>query len=148
MATIFKNKWVRGGIIILASVIVLYICAASIRDSIYQEGYVAGVAHQVEVQTINQGKAKQQFDVLQAKADEDRANLNKEISSLSASNKALRDQLAKKVRKTNEETTNYAKTSAGSMSCFAPSDNGLLIINESFPAYFDRPMQSSSNGAN
>lgn len=138
LAAIFKNKWVRSGIIILASVIVLYICAASIRDSIYQEGYTAGVAHQVQVEMNNQAKAKQQFDVLQAKADKDRADLNKEISSLSASNKTLREQLDKKERKTNEEKTNYAKTSAGTMSCFAPRDDGLLIINNSFPTSSDR----------
>lgn len=148
LATIFKNKWVRSGILILASVIVLYICAASIRDSIYQEGYVAGVAHQVQVETNNQAKAKQQFDVLQAKADADRTALNKQITSLSESNKNLRDQLEKKERKTNQEKIDYAKTSAGSMSCFAPRDDGLRIINESFPTFTDRSMQSGSNGAN
>lgn len=133
LAKIFQNKWVRSVILIIASVIVLYLCAASIRDSIYQEGYDAGIAYQVQVDKNNQAKAKQQFDVLQAQADKDRTDLNKQITSLSATNKDLREQLDKKERKTNQEKTDYAKTSAGSMSCFAPRDDGLRIINESFP---------------
>jgi hypothetical protein len=133
LAKIFQNKWVRSAILIIASVIVLYLCAASIRDSIYQEGYGAGIAYQVQVDKNNQAKAKQQFDVLQAQADKDRTDLNKQITSLSATNKDLREQLDKKERKTNQEKTDYAKTSAGSMSCFAPRDDGLRIINESFP---------------
>lgn len=133
LAKIFQNKWVRSGLLIIASVIVLYLCAASIRDSIYQEGYSDGIAYQVQVDKNNQAKAKQQFDVLQAQADKDRTDLNKQITSLSATNKDLREQLDKKERKANQEKTDYAKTSAGSMSCFAPRDDGLRIINESFP---------------
>ena len=148
LATVFKNKWVRSGILVLASVIVLYICAANIRDSIYQEGYNSGVAYQVQVDTNNQAKAKQQFDVLQAKADKDRADLNNQITSLSTTNQTLRDQLTKKEAKTNQEKIDYAKTSAGTMSCFAPRDNGLLIINNSFPTNIARPVQSGSNDAN
>lgn len=148
MTKLFQNKWVRNGILIAALLGVLYICAASIRDNIYTEGYNAGVAHQTQVELQTQVKAKQQFDVLQAKADEDRTNLNKQISNLAQSNQALKAALAEKEKKTNQEKIDYAKTSAGSMSCFAPHDNGLLIINDSFPTYPARPVQSGSNGAN
>lgn len=148
MTKLFQNKWVRNGILIAAFLGVLYICAASIRDNIYQEGYSAGVAHQEQVELQVQVKAKQEWDVLQATADKDRASLNQQIATLSKNNQALKSQLADKERKTNQEKIDYAKTSAGTMSCFAPNDSGLFIINNSFPSYPDRPVQSGSDGAN
>lgn len=148
MTKLFQNKWIRNGILIAAFLGVLYICAASIRDTIYQEGYDAGVAHQTQVELQVQVKAKQQFDVLQAKADKDRTDLNKQITSLSKDNQVLKSELAKKESKTTQEKIDYAKTPAGTMSCFAPRDNGLLIINNSFPSSIVRPVQSGSDGAN
>ncbi len=148
MTKLFQNKWIRNSILITAFLGLLYICAANIRDNIYQQGYDAGVTHQTEVQLQVQVKAKQQFDVLQANADKDRTDLNQQISNLSKNNLLLKAQLEEKERKTNQEKIDYAKTSAGTMSCFAPRDNGLLIINNSFPTNPSRSMQSSSDGTN
>ena len=137
LATIFKSKWVRYGALIITIVGALYIGADRMRDSIYQEGYTAGIAYQTQVDQQQHAKAQQQFDILQAKADEERTALNKQINSLTLKNADLITQLNKKENKNTQERANYAKTPAGSMSCFAPNDDGLRIINESFPASSD-----------
>jgi len=137
MATIFKSKWARYGVLILALLCGLYVGADRVRDSIYQQGFNAGVAKQEQVYVQTQAKAKQQFDVLQAQADQDRQTLNNKIASLSSANADLKKQLKEKETKINQEKTDYAKTSAGSMSCFAPRDDGLRIINNSFPTNFN-----------
>lgn len=134
LMTMFQNKWLRYGVLILFVLIGLWIGASRVKDNIYHNGYNAGVAYQTQVYQQNQVKAQQQFDVLQAKADQDRTNLNKQITSLSTLNADLQKKLAEKEKKTNQEKIDYAKTPAGSMSCFAPRDNGLFIINNSFPA--------------
>lgn len=134
LTTMFQSKWCRYGLLILAVLIGLWVGASKVKESIYQQGYSAGIAYQTQVYTQNQVKAQQQFDVLQAKADQDRTNLNKQITSLSTVNADLQKKLADKEKKSNQEKIDYAKTSAGSMSCFAPRDNGLFIINNSFPS--------------
>lgn len=118
----------------LVVVVVLWFAGNFIYNQIREAGYEAGVAYQTQVYVAAQAKAKQEFDVLQKKADEDRALLNQQITNLSKNNAALKADLEKKKHAVNEETTNYAKTNSGSMSCFAPNDDGLFIINKSFPS--------------
>lgn len=127
--TLLQNKWVVRFIL----AVIIIIAALSIRNYIYTTGYDDGIAYQKQVQVNAQAKAKQEFDVVQKKADDERATLNAQIASLNKANTELRDSLAKKNQKTNQEATDYAKTTTGSMSCFAPDDNGLRIINDSFP---------------
>lgn len=148
LTNLFSNKWVRGCLLMAVVLCALYSCAGNIRDSIYQEGYKAGVSYQTQVELQIQTKAKQEFDVLQAKADQDRVQLNKEITNLSKTNSQLKLELQKKVSSTNKEKIDYAKTVTGTMSCFAPRDNGLFIINNSFPSSVDRSVQSNSDSGN
>ena len=125
-----KGKLLLGLFVVIA----LWFAGNFIYNKIREAGYEAGVAYQTQVYVAAQAKAKQEFDVLQKKADEDRALLNQQITNLSKNNAALKADLEKKKQSVNEETTNYAKTNSGSMSCFAPNDDGLFIINKSFPS--------------
>lgn len=124
------NKLLIGFIL----AVVIYFAGDFIYGRIHKAGYDAGVAYQTQVYQTAQAKAKQEFDVLQAQADKERSDLNKQIQSLSDQNKALKEDLAKKKKEIQQEKTDYAKTTGGSMSCFGPNDDGLFIINKSFPS--------------
>lgn len=130
----FKNKWIRNSLLILVSIVVFYFCALSLRDKVFQQGYNAGISYQTQVNTDEKARAKQEFDILQAKADKERADLNKEIETLSENNRSIKKDLSDKQYKINQERIDYAKNPANTMSCFAPRDNGVLIINKSFPS--------------
>lgn len=100
---------------------------------VYDTGYTAGVTYQTTIFQQQQAKAKQEFDVLQVKADQERSELNKQIQSLSEQNAKLKKDLENKKKEIQQETKDYAKTTGGSMSCFSPNDDGMFIINKSFP---------------
>lgn len=116
--------------------VVLILAGMFAYNKIRESGYKDGVAYQTQVYQAAQAKAKQDFDVLQKRADEERALLNTQINNLSKNNAQLKADLEKKKQTINEDTTNYAKTNSGSMSCFAPNDDGLFIINKSFPSSY------------
>lgn len=124
-----KTKTVLSFVLI----VVLILAGMFAYNKIRESGYKDGVAYQTQVYQAAQAKAKQDFDVLQKRADEERALLNTQINNLSKNNAQLKADLEKKKQTINEDTTNYAKTNSGSMSCFAPNDDGLFIINKSFP---------------
>ncbi|BDU12537.1 hypothetical protein [Escherichia phage phiWec186] len=126
---ILKSKWFYVILLLVALLAGLYFGG----KALYDNGYTAGEQHQVTIYQQQQAKAKQDFDVLQKKADDERLALNNQIASLSAKNAQLRKDLANKEKKINEEKTNYAKTTTGSMSCFGPNDDGLRILNKSLP---------------
>jgi membrane-bound lytic murein transglycosylase B len=121
--------------IVIGTILLLVIIfsAIHIKNSIYEDGYNAGVAKEQQAQVIQQAKAKQAFDTLQAKVDADRSQLNNTIAKLSDDAKILKEKLSQKETELQQEKKEYAKTTTGSMSCFAPDDNGLHIINKSFP---------------
>lgn len=121
--------------IVIGTILLLVIIfsAIHIKNSIYEDGYNAGVAKEQQAQVIQQAKAKQAFDTLQAKVDADRSQLNNTIAKLSDDAKILKEKLSQKETELQQEKKEYAKTITGSMSCFAPDDNGLHIINKSFP---------------
>ncbi|WAX24729.1 hypothetical protein [Escherichia phage vB_EcoM_DE16] len=127
-----KTKTVLGFVLI----VVLILAGMFAYNKIYESGYKDGVAYQTQLYQAAQAKAKQDFDVLQKRADEERALLNTQINNLSKNNAQLKADLEKKKQTINEDTTNYAKTNSGSMSCFAPNDDGLFIINKSFPSSY------------
>lgn len=127
-----KTKTVLSFVLIVVLILVGMFAYNKIRES----GYKDGVAYQTQVYQAAQAKAKQDFDVLQKRADEERALLNTQINNLSKNNAQLKADLEKKKQTINEDTTNYAKTNSGSMSCFAPNDDGLFIINKSFPSSY------------
>lgn len=127
-----KTKTVLGFVLIVVLILTGMFAYNKIRES----GYKDGVAYQTQVYQAAQAKAKQDFDVLQKRADEERALLNTQINNLSKNNAQLKADLEKKKQTINEDTTNYAKTNSGSMSCFAPNDDGLFIINKSFPSSY------------
>lgn len=117
-------------------IVVLILTGMFAYNKIRESGYKDGVTYQTQVYQAAQAKAKQDFDVLQKRADEERALLNTQINNLSKNNAQLKADLEKKKQTINEDTTNYAKTNSGSMSCFAPNDDGLFIINKSFPSSY------------
>lgn len=127
-----KTKTVLSFVLI----VVLILAGMFAYNKIRESGYKDGVAYQTQVYQAAQAKAKQDFDVLQKRADEERALLNIQINNLSKNNAQLKADLEKKKQTINEDTTNYAKTNSGSMSCFAPNDDGLFIINKSFPSSY------------
>lgn len=127
-----KTKTVLGFVLI----VVLILAGMFAYNKIHESGYKDGVAYQTQLYQAAQAKAKQDFDVLQKRADEERALLNTQINNLSKNNAQLKADLEKKKQMINEDTTNYAKTNSGSMSCFAPNDDGLFIINKSFPSSY------------
>ncbi|WMI32652.1 Rz-like spanin [Escherichia phage iGC_PHA_EC001] len=127
-----KTKTVLSFVLI----VVLILAGMFAYNKIRESGYKDGVAYQTQVYQTAQAKAKQDFDVLQKRADEERALLNTQINNLSKNNAQLKADLEKKKQTINEDTTNYAKTNSGSMSCFAPNDDGLFIINKSFPSSY------------
>lgn len=127
-----KTKTVLSFVLI----VVLILAGMFAYNKIRESGYKDGVAYQTQVYQAAQTKAKQDFDVLQKRADEERALLNTQINNLSKNNAQLKADLEKKKQTINEDTTNYAKTNSGSMSCFAPNDDGLFIINKSFPSSY------------
>lgn len=127
-----KTKTVLGFVLIVVLILTGMFAYNKIRES----GYKDGVAYQTQLYQAAQAKAKQDFDVLQKRADEERALLNTQINNLSKNNAQLKADLEKKKQTINEDTTNYAKTNSGSMSCFAPNDDGLFIINKSFPSSY------------
>ncbi|CAM6566882.1 I-spanin [Escherichia coli] len=127
-----KTKTVLSFVLI----VVLILAGMFAYNKIRESGYKDGVAYQTQVYQVAQAKAKQDFDVLQKRADEERALLNTQINNLSKNNAQLKADLEKKKQTINEDTTNYAKTNSGSMSCFAPNDDGLFIINKSFPSSY------------
>lgn len=127
-----KTKTVLSFVLIVVLILTGMFAYNKIRES----GYKDGVAYQTQVYQAAQAKAKQDFDVLQKRADEERALLNTQINNLSKNNAQLKADLEKKKQTINEDTTNYAKTNSGSMSCFAPNDDGLFIINKSFPSSY------------
>lgn len=127
-----KTKTVLSFVLI----VVLILAGMFVYNKIRESGYKDGVAYQTQVYQAAQAKAKQDFDVLQKRADEERALLNTQINNLSKNNAQLKADLEKKKQTINEDTTNYAKTNSGSMSCFAPNDDGLFIINKSFPSSY------------
>lgn len=127
-----KTKTVLSFVLI----VVLILAGMFAYNKIHESGYKDGVAYQTQVYQAAQAKAKQDFDVLQKRADEERALLNTQINNLSKNNAQLKADLEKKKQTINEDTTNYAKTNSGSMSCFAPNDDGLFIINKSFPSSY------------
>lgn len=125
--------------IVIGTILLLVILfsAIHIKNSIYEDGYNAGVVKEQQAQVIQQAKAKQAFDTLQAKVDADRSQLNNTIAKLSDDAKTLKEKLSQKETELQQEKKEYAKTTTGSMSCFAPDDNGLHIINKSFPTNFN-----------
>ncbi|EKQ5213293.1 hypothetical protein P5Q58_001220 [Escherichia coli] len=127
-----KTKTVLGFVLI----VVLILAGMFAYNKIHESGYKDGVAYQTQLYQAAQAKAKQDFDVLQKRADEERALLNTQINNLSKNNAQLKADLEKKKQMINEDTTNYAKTNSGSMPCFAPNDDGLFIINKSFPSSY------------
>lgn len=127
-----KTKTVLSFVLI----VVLILAGMFAYNKIRESGYKDGVAYQTQVYQAAQAKAKQDFDVLQKRADEERALLNTQINNLSKNNAQLKADLEKKKQTINEDTTNYAKTNSGSMSCFAHNDDGLFIINKSFPSSY------------
>lgn len=127
-----KTKTVLSFVLI----VVLILAGMFAYNKIRESGYKDGVAYQTQVYQAAQAKAKQDFDVLQKRADEERALLNTQINNLSKNSAQLKADLEKKKQTINEDTTNYAKTNSGSMSCFAPNDDGLFIINKSFPSSY------------
>lgn len=127
-----KTKTVLSFVLI----VVLILAGMFAYNKIRESGYKDGVAYQTQVYQAAQAKAKQDFDVLQKRADEERSLLNTQINNLSKNNAQLKADLEKKKQTINEDTTNYAKTNSGSMSCFAPNDDGLFIINKSFPSSY------------
>lgn len=127
-----KTKTVLGFVLI----VVLILAGMFAYNKIHESGYKDGVAYQTQLYQAAQAKAKQDFDVLQKRADEERVLLNTQINNLSKNNAQLKADLEKKKQTINEDTTNYAKTNSGSMSCFAPNDDGLFIINKSFPSSY------------
>ncbi|QBQ80287.1 Rz-like spanin [Escherichia phage vB_EcoM_Schickermooser] len=127
-----KTKTVLGFVLI----VVLILAGMFAYNKIHESGYKDGVVYQTQLYQAAQAKAKQDFDVLQKRADEERALLNTQINNLSKNNAQLKADLEKKKQTINEDTTNYAKTNSGSMSCFAPNDDGLFIINKSFPSSY------------
>lgn len=127
-----KTKTVLGFVLIVG----LILAGMFAYNKIHESGYKDGVAYQTQLYQAAQAKAKQDFDVLQKRADEERALLNTQINNLSKNNAQLKADLEKKKQTINEDTTNYAKTNSGSMSCFAPNDDGLFIINKSFPSSY------------
>lgn len=127
-----KTKTVLSFVLI----VVLILAGMFAYNKIRESGYKDGVAYQTQVYQAAQAKAKQDFDVLQKRADKERALLNTQINNLSKNNAQLKADLEKKKQTINEDTTNYAKTNSGSMSCFAPNDDGLFIINKSFPSSY------------
>lgn len=127
-----KTKTVLGFVLIVVLILTGMFAYNKIRES----GYKDGVAYQTQLYQAAQAKAKQDFEVLQKRADEERALLNTQINNLSKNNAQLKADLEKKKQTINEDTTNYAKTNSGSMSCFAPNDDGLFIINKSFPSSY------------
>ena len=133
LTNLMKNKTILYLFLAGAILFGIYQGIDRVHDSIYDQGYEAGVQKQSQVYQQNQAKLTQEFDVLQAKADADRKALNNQIAALSQSNKDLEEKLAAKKKEQTTEVINYAKTSSGSMSCFAPNDDGLRIINKSFP---------------
>ena len=135
LLSIFKNKYFIYGVIIVALLIGGYFIVSSTYKNVYNKGYQAGVAYQQQQTAIQQAKAQQQFDMLQKKADEDRLSLNNKILELQKDKLDREKQLAQKQNTVNQEKIDYAKGNAGNMSCFAPDDNGLRIINKSFPSY-------------
>lgn len=137
LINLLKNKWVRYFVLIIALFSGLYIGLNKLHDDVYTQGYNAGVAKQEQTLQQNQIKAKQQFDILQAKADSERSKLNEKIHSLTKERNDLLTQLDKKSNNITQERIDYAKTSSGTMSCFSPNDDGLRIINNSFPASTD-----------
>lgn len=141
MATLIgllKNKFVLGGIGVLAFIAIFYFGAKTIHDNIYESGVAYGKDQERQAYIAQQAKAKQEFDKLQSQADKDRQDLNKTISDLNKTNAELKKQLTVKQQNTKIQVKDYAKTNSGSMSCFAPNDDGLLIINKSFPTRIDR----------
>jgi len=128
-----NNKMIRYIVIGTILLLVIIFSAIHIKNSIYEDGYNAGVAKEQQAQVIQQAKAKQAFDTLQAKVDADRSQLNNTIAKLSDDAKILKEKLSQKETELQQEKKEYAKTTTGSMSCFAPDDNGLHIINKSFP---------------
>lgn len=137
LINLLKNKWVRYFVLIIALFGGLYVGLNKLHDDVYAQGYNAGVAKQEQILQQNQIKAKQQFDILQAKADSERSKLNEKIHSLTKEKNDLLIQLDKKSNNITQERIDYAKTSSGTMSCFSPNDDGLRIINNSFPASTD-----------
>lgn len=138
-----SNKWFIYGALILALLFGLYLGASRV----YNNGYDSGIAHQIATDKKEKEEAQNQFNILQTKADGERAALNKKITALTKNNSELKAQLTVKERKTDQERIDYAKTTAGTMSCFAPNDSGLFIINNSFPSV-SGSVQSNSNGTN
>lgn len=131
--TMLKEKWTKWLVIALFIIGALYVGA----NKVYNRGFDAGVAKQEAVQLQIQKQAEKDFKVLQAKADADRKTLNAKIDKLLAEKRSLKLKLDKKSLNIYQESVDYAKTNAGTLSCFAPRDDGLLIINKSFPTDSD-----------
>lgn len=134
LSTIIANKNSRPFVIGILIFILVIIAAHFAYKHIYEKGYNAGVAYQTEVYIKQQEKAKALLAEQQKAADKERAELNNQIANLSNKADDLQKALDDKNSKTQNKVRDYEKSTSGNLSCFAPDDDGMRIINESFPS--------------
>lgn len=134
LKSLFSNKWVIYGAIILSVLVGAYFVIQHNNTQQYNRGFTAGESSAQIKNEMQQTKAKQQYDKLQTDADTERLKLNKEIASLKQQRDVVQKKLDEKKNKSTQELLNYGKINTSNLSCFGPNDDGLRIINDSFPS--------------
>lgn len=134
LKSLLSNKWVIYGAIALLLLTGAYFIIQYNNTQQFDRGFSAGESSAQIKNQIQQTKARQAYDKLQADADAERLRLNNEILSLKQQRDVVQKKLDEKKNKSNEELINYGKINSSNLSCFAPNDNGMRIINDSFPS--------------
>lgn len=124
---LWANKIVRYIIIALAVIFLALFSLNRYGNTKYQDG----IAYQQQKDELIQKQLKEKIEKLQAQADLDRQNLNKEIEDQKKAYAELQLQRQNKSDKIQDEVNDYAKTSDGNK--LGLSSNWMRIYKDSLP---------------
>ena len=134
LLSLFSSAQMRKYFLYAGIILLIFIAGASSFNAIYNKGVKSGeniakVAYEKQVD-----KANKDFQKIQAQAEADRSSLNSQISSLKDSNSSLEAKLASENDNIQSSVNNYEKTTtSASAVCIPANDDGLRLINKSFP---------------
>ena len=130
LLSIVKNKY----FLITVLCVVLILSGMGGYSLIYKSGYTAGANATNQSLVKAQDKAKENEKIQQESADKDRTTLNNQILGLKNDVAKAKQDAATKQASLEQEINNYAKNNKGSSDvCIPANDDGLRLINESFP---------------
>lgn len=130
LLSIVKNKY----FLITVLCVALILSGMGGYSLIYKSGYTAGVNATNQSLVKVQEKAKENEKLQQESADKDRTTLNNQIVGLKNDVAKAKQDSATKQASLEQEINNYAKNNKGSSDvCIPANDDGLRLINESFP---------------